>query len=316
MAEYSGSARNVVQIGQNHGPITFEAPERPVPWEIEPFPGVFVDRAEEMDRLRARAGIAVLTGLPGVGKSTLARRFAELSRDRFPGGQLLVEVADYTVGGEVDVLGMMGSCLAALGVAEEHQPSRLADRVKLFRTRTAAQPCLVMIDGATEPAQVRNLLPRAPGSLVLATTGADLSELDLAGATFHELRGLGAEHSRELFVAVAGEPSGTELVGYADGLPLAIAIMGSLVRRLHETTLAELSAEIADDRRRLHTLSLGGCRVSAAFSSSYQRLPDDARLLYRRLSLLPGPDFTGAVAAALVLAGGALMGRLADAHLL
>ncbi|MCD0449701.1 hypothetical protein LO762_10935 [Actinocorallia sp. API 0066] len=327
MNEFTGDAENVVQIGALHGDFVLRGPARPVPREIQAVTSAFVDREQALEWLLQQCAdatgptrILVLTGLPGVGKSTLARRFAEHHRDHFTGGQLLAACTDHpTDDGLVDVTAMVGSCLSALGVAAERQPATLADKVKLFRSRTADAPFLVLVDGATEAAQVRPLVPNAPGSVVLVTASADLSELFLDGAEFHELRELDEGNSRDLFTMTAGDGDAADLVGYCGGHPLAILVLAGRVRGLHDLTVADLGRELADERRRLHALSLGGRRVSAQFTVSYDRLPAPTRHLYRRLALLPTVDFTvdtaAAVSGALLAEARAMLGVLSDVHL-
>ncbi|MDX6740144.1 AAA family ATPase [Actinocorallia sp. A-T 12471] len=334
MNEFSGEADKVVQIGTLHGDFVIQRDRPRVPQEIDALTGAFVNREDLLTWLHALLAepskavrIVVLTGLSGVGKSALARRFAEQTRDHFTGGQLLGSCADHATGGLVDVNAMVGSALHALGVAERHQPETLTDKVKMFRSRTADKPCLVLVDGATEAAQVRALVPNAPGSVVVVTAAADLSELDLDGADFHEVKRLDAAHSRLLFTEAAAHHRAGErvaeaaagLVAYCDGHPLAILVLAGRVRRLHDLTVKDLEEELADERRRLHALTLGGRRVSAAFTTAYERLPAPAQHLYRRLALLPGVDFTldGAVAVSGAARADArdALALLAEAHL-
>lgn len=312
-------ARNLVQIQHNQGTIQFMAPEREVPQEIEPPVENFVNRVDDLAWLRARRErIVVLNGLSGIGKTALARSFVAGVRDRFPGGQLHVDCARFTTDGKVDVTAMVGVCLSALGVKEKFQPPSLGERVQRFRGRTSGEPCLVLLENATEPAQVTALTP--VNGLILVTTQKDLSELELDGAAFRTLRFLDPEHSLGLFssLCAGAPPKANDLVPYAGGMPLAIKLLAGRVRRLHDFTIEELADELADDTRRLDALTLGERAVAAVFTASYQRLPGEVRGLYRRLALLPGVDFAPDAAAAVAAAGDVRprLAALADAHLL
>lgn len=326
----------VLQVGGDvHGDITVtHPPEREVPRQVVAPPTRFVDREDVTSWLTALVAdasapprVAVLSGLPGVGKRAVARRFAFSARDRFPGGDLLAECERHTIpdsGGIVDVSGMLGACLRGLGVSEEYLPATLEARRDLLRTRTATRPVLVVAENATDPAQVRALLPNAPGSLVLVTTTVDLTELRLDGAEFREVTRLSEGHSAALFAASAGLPatgSVLDLARFCAGLPIALTVLAARAARPHEATLEELAAELSDERRRLKALSLGGRQiVSAVFSASYNRLPGQAQLLFRCLGVFPGPHVTveaAAVAASLDTATARrLLGVLVDAHLL
>lgn len=326
----------VVQVGGAvHGDITVaHTPEREIPRQVVAPPAGFVDREDVTSWLTelvadasAPPRVVVLSGLPGVGKRAVARRFAFSARNRFPGGDLLAECERYTLpdsGGIVDVSGVLGACLRGLGVNEEYLPATLEARRDLLRTRTAARPVLVVAENATDPAQVRALLPNAPGSLVLVTTTVDLTELRLDGAVFREVTRLSESHSAALFASSAGLPatgSVLDLVRFCAGLPIALTVLAARAARPHEATLEELTTELSDERRRLKALSLGGRQiVSAVFSASYNRLPGPAQHLFRSLGLFPGPQVTveaAAVAASLDTATARrLLGVLVDAHLL
>lgn len=331
----SAEVHAVVQVaGDVHGDINVGPRPDPVtPQQIAAPPVEFVDRDDVLSWLTELVAdasvpprIVVLSGLPGVGKRAVTRRFAYASRRRFPGGELLANCSEHRVpqsGGVVDVSGMLGRCLRGLGVSDRFLPPTLAERRDLLRTRTAARPLLVVVENATEPAQVRALVPNSPGSVVLVTTTADLNELRLDGAVFRELGRLGEQSSAELFASASGLPDGgaASLVRFCAGLPIAILVLAARVARLHDATLDELADELADERRRLAALSLGGKRiVSAAFSAAYERLAADARHLYRRLGLFPGIDVSVETAAAAastdIATARRVLGVLVDAHLL
>ncbi|RJL20696.1 hypothetical protein [Bailinhaonella thermotolerans] len=322
----------MIQVaGDVHGSIT-AGPGAETPRQTPPPAPGFVDRHELLNRLAglvaggpAPPRIAVISGPPGIGKRAAARQFAYLFGERFPGGDLHVACADFRAGrGAADLGGMLAACLSGLGVREEHLPGATGARSNLLRSRTARAAVLVVVEDATEPAQVRALLPKAPGSLVLVTTCADLAELRLDGAVFLEVGALDDESGSELFAHVAGVPAqgaGADLVRLCAGLPLAILALGARVAALHGATLGDLAAELADESRRLSALSLGGREiVSENFTASYERLPEPARRLYRRLGLLPVADIavdTAAVAASLEpKMARALLDTLADARLL
>lgn len=321
MNEFAGRARNVVLIEHNQGTIQFMAPEHPVPQEIEPPVAGFVNRADDLAWLHARSErVVVLEGMSGIGKTALARSFVAGVRDRFPGGQLSIDRTRFTSPrGNVDLSAMVGACLSALGEKEKYQPASLGARIQRFRSRTSEEPCLVLLENATEPAQVTALKP-AHG-MILVTTQRDLSELEADDdVAFRRLRFLDPEHSLGLFASLCAgaPPKANDLVPYAAGMPLAIKMIAGRVRRLHDVTIDELADELADDTRRLHALALGERAVAAVFAASYQRLPGKVRDLYRLLALLPGVDFAPETAAAIAGADDVRpqLAELADAHLL
>jgi tetratricopeptide (TPR) repeat protein len=313
---HAADVSSIFQIGSVAGSVNAAGPlaGAEVPRQVPAPPVTFVDRDELLAWLNDQLAdpekvprIAVVAGLPGIGKRAAARRWVHQSRNRFPGGDLHLDCADYggAAGeGMADVSGMLGSCLRALGVGDNFLPATLPDRIGLFRTRTARAPVLVLVENVTEPVQVKYLIPNAPGSLVLVTSSADLRELSLDGAGFYYVGGLDEAAGAELLAKVCGsqrvaeEPQGVaDLVRLSAGLPIALSVLGARAEGTRGTAISELVAELSDEERRLAGLALGGRpMVSPAFTPAYRRLPGAARLLYRRLALLPGTDFGDEIA--------------------
>lgn len=307
-----GSAGTAVQITNQYGAMTFRAAAPPgrgmIPHEVPEYTGHFVNRERSLSYLDGTVSggtarstrIVVLTGTRGIGKSTLAWHWLARMWERFPGGQLYVDLP--SVDGAIDVA--LAGCLAGLGVDREWIAGGLELRRRLYRTCTAGPPMAVMVEDATEPAQVRSLVPNAAGSLVLVTSGGSLDELALDGATFVPVEQFESPYSRALLEAICGpdrlaaDPPATDrLIGACDGLPLAVQVAAARIVR-QDMTVAELVSELDDERRRLAGLSIGGReKVSEVFSTTYEGLPKLEALAYRRCALLPGPDFTSAEAA-------------------
>ncbi|MFC5185136.1 hypothetical protein [Actinomadura harenae] len=307
---FTGDAQKVIQIG------TFNEarPDWDTPWQAPGPADLFVDRSDALEELldfasdaTAQPRTAVVTGPPGVGRRALVRRFAFRTRDRFPGGNLYVDAADH--GADADPFVLLGEYLTGYGLTSRWMPSTIPGRVGQLRTRSAGRATLAIVENAADPALVRRLKPSAPGSLVLVTPapGADLGELRLDGARSVDLGRLADEDALDLLTALCGlapdGPPATRIVALCGGLPLALRVVAAQIAALHDRTVDDLVAELADEGRRLPALSLGEePLVSAAFTTVYDNLPDPVRLLYRRLALIPGPDFaagTAAVAASL-----------------
>ena len=277
-----------------------------VPHQVAPWLGRFVNREKELkdlaallDRDEERCGprVGVLTGLPGVGKSALARKAVERCQGKFAGGELLVEFGGGP--GGLSVSDALASCLFALGVSGSVLPASEQDRVGLFRTRTAAKPVLIVLDDVVEPAQVTPLVPSAPGSVVLVTSTSRLTELQLDGASLMDVVPLdevaGAHLLRELCGArLNTDPSELrELVAVCDGLPVALrAAAGRLIRR-RGLSVAELVADIRAERD-----ATTSSTEAAVFSLIYHQLHDDVASMYRTLAILPGTSVGVVLAAA------------------
>ncbi|MEH6373332.1 NB-ARC domain-containing protein [Streptomyces sp. KLMMK] len=273
-------------------------------------------------------GYGVISGMPGVGKTAMACRWAEKARARFPDGQIYIDYAALRNRAGGDVAEAVGMCLRALGVDDAYVPKSLEERASLFRSRTADRCVLVVLDDVNQPAQVTPLVPKGPGSVVLVTSNGKLSELALDGARPVHLDPLGMDSGLRLLAdrcgeaAVASERQAAErLVGFCGGLPKALQLAAARLLPAGDLTISELAEELADETRRLQGLSLGGDHsVSAVLEVSYRDLPPDAAQLYRILGWLPGLTFdAGTVARAAdvdVSTARALLGTLVKSHLL
>lgn len=291
-----------------------------VPHQVSPWPGRFVNRERELavvaellgDRGQGRTRIAVFTGLPGVGKTVLARKAVERAFGVFPGGELFVEFGRSEDGG-ISVSDALASCLFALGVSTSVLPSSEDDRVRLYRTRTAFKPMLVVLDDVADPAEVTPLIPSAPGSVVLVTSTARLTELQLDGADVLDVAPLdqpaGVHLVRELCgTRVDDEPDATRrLVVLCGGLPVSLrAAAGRLIRR-RGFTVSDLVDEIEAERR--DGRSAGD---TAVFGVIYRYLEQDVAAVYRTLGVLPGHDVSLRVVAAACGAAERVVARLLE----
>jgi DNA-binding SARP family transcriptional activator len=284
--------------------------------------GVFVGRDDELAALDAQmsgdeGGIWVISGTAGVGKTALAQRWAHRAAQRFPGGQLSIDLRGYDVDNEpVSPAAALSQLLRALGAAPPGGlPDTVSARAALYRSLLADRRMLVLLDNARDAAQVVPLLP-ASGA-VLVTSRHRLGELVVrAGARSMPLSALSAEEAYTLLESALGPDrlaaeaaSTAELLRLCAGLPLALRIASA---RLAARPAAPIAAVVTE-------LARGCGALAAAFDASYQALRPDQQRLFRLLGLVPGPDFTPATAAA--VAGIAtsralrLLGGLTAAHL-
>lgn len=311
----------VIQAGQIHGGIAFHvrtpATDGP-PARPDQVPALtvtcvnrddvltFLDGALVEDAGQApRVGIGVLSGLPGIGKTTVACRWAELVRERFPDGQIFIDFAALRARSGGDVSAAVRMCLKALGVADPYIPESLQERTAEFRSRSADRRILVVLDDVNQPAQVRPLMPKGPGSMVLVTSHGRLAELVLDGARLRTLEPLDSDSGLRLLTgrlgaeAVAADPEAARrLVSLCAGLPKALQLAAARLLTNRRLTLHTLTVELADEASRLSGLSLRGDSVSAVLELSYRDLPADAARLYRVLGWLPGETFDLGTAAA------------------
>ncbi|MCZ7429954.1 BTAD domain-containing putative transcriptional regulator [Micromonospora sp. WMMA1949] len=276
----------------------------------------FVGRDAELAVLDATLGerpdgrdsvrIVTVSGMAGVGKTTLALHWAHRAAGRFPDGQLYVNLRGYDEGDTVPAADALLTFLEALGVPAGRIPGGVDGRAGLFRSLLAPRRMLVVLDNARDAAQVRPLLPGAGRCAVLVTSRDQLSGLAVAeGARPLTLGVLTAEESTLLLRGrigadrVAAEPEATtEMIESTGRLPLALSIVAARVAARPTFPLDAVAAQLRPPGTRLGLLAEGDVR--RAFSWSYRALSTDAACLLRLLGLHPGPDLTLDAAAALL----------------
>src|SRR5689334_14967025 len=178
--EMSGSVQGgMVQAGAVHGDIhlhnVHSEPAAPVPRQLLPAPAHFTDRASdltELDRMLATGErtLAVLAGPGGIGKTALALQWAHRVHDRFPDGQIYVDLGGFSGDTPMSSEEALGLFLRSLGVAPQRVPADLAEQGALYRSLTAGKSLLVVLDNAREARQVRPLLPNSSSSAVVVTS--------------------------------------------------------------------------------------------------------------------------------------------------
>lgn len=185
ISEVSGRA---VQAREVHGGVHFHdtspAPA-PAPRQLPANVHGFVNRVGELESLNRllhedgpeSPAVHLITGTAGVGKTALALHWAHLVRDRFPGGQLYVDLRGYGIAPPADPGQVLDRFLRALGIPGDAVPADTESRAALYRSLLADRRVLVVLDNASSAAQVRPLLPGASASVVLVTSRDRLTGL-------------------------------------------------------------------------------------------------------------------------------------------
>jgi tetratricopeptide (TPR) repeat protein len=217
--------------------------------------------------------------------------------------------------------------LRALGLPPDGLPPDLEEQAARYRGLLAGRRALVVLDNASSAEQVRPLLPASASCLVLVTSRDRLAGLIAAeGAKVLMLDVLAPSEALELLSRTAGpgrvsrEPdAAADVVQLCGCLPLAVRIAGARLAIRPTMGMAELAGLLSDERARLGELSAGDVGVRASFALSYEALDPDAARMFRRLGLIPGPDFARGVAGVLVETtveeAEKLIEALVDAHL-
>ncbi|WP_338683427.1 hypothetical protein QD712_22250 [Streptomyces acidiscabies] len=292
-------------------------PPQVTPRQVPVSTPQFVNRTAELGRLDsvARAlrtartpGVVVLTGLGGVGKTALVARWAAGALD-YPGGHLYVNLAGRRQDGAVDVGDVLALFLRALGVHPDFVPAEVDERAALFRSITARQDTLVVVDNVWQAAEIRPLVPAS--GLLVATSRTRLSGLARDGAVLIDLDPLNETAGVELvhrWRDTDADGAAAELVRFCGGLPLALGVVGDWLDEHSHLGLSDAVAELC--------VGEGGIEaVTMVLDMMYGSLPESARLLYRLFGLLPGTTATGSLAtAAGVPEAGRAVARLISAR--
>ncbi|MGW7340368.1 tetratricopeptide repeat protein [Streptomyces sp. NPDC054808] len=293
--------------------------------------GPFAGRRQEMARLRqwvqaARAStetkptVVVLHGPPGSGRTTLAVRAVHELRDYFRGA-CLVDLrgtgsgaggtgagGSRTGGGSplstrdalLHLLNRLGAPREQLLFRERSSADQQVKRLsELYHQHLTGVPVTVVLDDASDPEQVRALVPERSDSLVLVTAREALRLPPDLPARVYDLpvEALDAAGAEELLGAAAEDASGpydaesSELIRQlCGGLPLALRIAGSALGPRSPRALAtDLGAYGPVEP------------VERALWLRYTDQSEPARRLLRRLALA-GRTSLGAAAAAALLA--------------
>jgi DNA-binding SARP family transcriptional activator len=286
-------------------------PPAQLPLDVPGFTGREQELRSFNDLLASTAvAVAVVSGSAGVGKTTLAVHWAHQVRDRFPAGQLYIDLCGYAHGPPLRPEQVLSQFLRALGVRPEHVPTGLAEAAALYRSVLADKRVLVLLDNANSADHVRPLLPANPDCLVVITSRNRLDGLvAVDGARRVALDVLPLQDAVALLATILGQgrvtaesEAAAEFARICARLPLALRIAASHLAGYPDRRIAEHVTALRHSDL-LAALQVDGdeqAAVHAAFGLSYSALKPDTQSLFRLLGLAPGPDIGLAAVAALI----------------
>lgn len=331
----SSTGSGVVQARDIGGDVHLHTPAPVSVFRPAQLPGElrgFVNRTDEVRRLdslledastsdqgRGVLRIALVVGTAGVGKTSLAVRWAHRIKKHFPDGQLYVNLHGYDPGPQVATTDVLGRFLRALDVPLDRIPTGEEPRAELFRSVTADRHVLIVLDNVADVGGVRPLLPGSSNCLVAITSRTRMSGLVIReGAHRVSVETLSqAESVRLLRTIIAGHRPDNEDTDAEDTdlaelallcarLPLALRIVAERAAARPHMPLRDLITELRDESGIWDALSVSGegaadeaDAVRTVFAWSYRALTPSVARMFHLLGLHPGPDFSVEAAAAL-----------------
>lgn len=285
------------------------APQRPRPAELPVGTTAFTGRDEDLQRLERLLDtdnpdpvvISAVTGTGGIGKSALAIRAARSLVDRFPDGQLYLNLRGATPDvARLEPAEALGRLLRSLDVDVPGAVTAADELAARFRSAVAGRRLLLLLDDAADAAQVTPLLPGDPGCAVVITSRNTLTQLD--GAAFLRLDVLSSADALRLFGRLTGRPetaATAEVAELCGRMPLAICVAAARLNTDPGLPIDGLAEQLRSESQRLRQLDDGQRAVRSTFMVSYRGLDADAARMFRRLGLHEGDDLSVPTAAAL-----------------
>ncbi|GAA3439143.1 AfsR/SARP family transcriptional regulator [Kutzneria kofuensis] len=276
-----------------------------IPRQLPAPPAPFVGREADMARLdevfdTGRAVvISTLAGTGGIGKTWLALHWAHRRLDRFPDGQLFVDLRGFGPDDtRMDPAVALRGFLGALGVSRSAVPADAHAQEAMFRSLVAGKRMLIVIDNVADAAQVTPLLPGSSSCTVVITSRTALTSLvSRHGARHLSLDVLGDAESLALLTERLGparidadRDAALELVRFCTGFPLALAIIAGRALVADTVPLGKFVAELqATGLAALDDTDPAGS-LGAVLSWSLRALDPVDRTVFGLLGLAPGPD--------------------------
>jgi tetratricopeptide (TPR) repeat protein/transcriptional regulator with XRE-family HTH domain len=283
------------------------------PRQLPPTLADFTGRSAELETLLStltgeqHTGIvrmAAVTGMGGVGKTSLAVHAAHLSVDHYPDGHLYIDLRGYGPGEPIQPRDALAQLLRSLGFDSQSIPETVDEAAALYRSRLAGLRILVLLDNANGAAQVRPLLPGAPGAAAVVTSRRSLTTLPgfvqvrltpLTESDSISLLGKMVGQSR-----VASETAAVRTISRLTGrLPLAVRLIGARLAARPAWPIEHVTDQLRDEQRRLDELGSGHNGVRANIAASVEFLAGSDQHVEREaaaaLDLLGLPNGTDLV---------------------
>ncbi|MER8231453.1 tetratricopeptide repeat protein [Streptomyces sp. NPDC094049] len=277
-------------------------PEKRFPVGQEKLIRELIDLVDEA-QAASRMLIILLSGMAGVGKSTVALHLAHRLRGRFPDGALYSELNGHADGASpTDPEQILDGFLAAL--PPYPTVTGLEMKGSELRTALARRSTLLFLDNAFNAKQVKELLPGTGTCVAIVTSRNELgssSSLGVEGVHSRKVELLGDEDALKVLQENVSEKDQSscaqafrQLIELCGNLPLALTIVARRLAHRSSRRIPALVQEMKDERESLASLHLPEEELSVrvALNCSVRELSGAARLLLWQLAVHPGPGLS------------------------
>ena len=297
-----------VLSGTFEAPVTIKYyPERQEPLVTRlPFipdpPPNFTGRDEELKELQSQldAGktIIALHGFGGVGKTALSLKLVESIKDRYPDGQIMVDMRGTT--NPISPMEAMGSVIRSYH-REEKIPDSESETRQRYLEVLKDKRVLLLLDNALDDKQVLKLVPPKGCGLIITSR----KTITIPNTLFFkmDLDVLKPGEALELLLNVccpaAGpqkstrdDPAWPEIARLCGFLPLALLAAASYLANSEDVSPKKYVKALADERSRLEMIGEQGVDMSvdASLELSFQKLEPKQQQTFLDLSVFPA-DF-------------------------
>lgn len=276
----------------------------PVPHQIPPSPRNFTGRKDLISEIlsgfsQGRTAIG-LRGVGGLGKTALAYRLAELLRERYKDGQLMVNLQGTSTIPLTPSQAM--SQLLRYYYPAAPLPESQEELQSLYLSTLDGKSVLMLLDNALDDQQVMPLLPPSSCGLIITSR----RKLALSDIFPFDLELLKLKEARELLVKTARPRSPSplplekslwnEIARLCGCLPVALKAAGGFLANTPGSDPKQYIKQLEDERKRLKAIGKFGVDedVLTKFSLSYRLLTLDTARVFRMLSIFPAEFYAQA----------------------
>lgn len=207
--------------------------------------------------------ILTIEGAAGVGKTALAVQWAYQVVDRFPDGQLYVNLRGHEQGQPVSSSEALARFLRAFGLSGPTIPADGEERAATYRSMLAARRMLIVLDNASTTEQVQLLVPGSRSCVMVTSRNALTRLMVQDGAARMVLNSLSVEEAvlllrKRIGPRVAADPlAATKLAAVCRQMPSTLRVVAELAVTRPEVPLIELARKLADLQHRMECQDIG-----------------------------------------------------------